>query len=103
MMRRTVAAIIVAVVTFAAGSPLPFGNNCCCKNSCPMKRAAQMHCTSGESCTLSHGVITTTIADAVLAPVLRLAAPTVPQQPRNGATPQLLSQDSPPDTPPPRV
>ena len=102
-MRRILAAIFVTAVTFAASGPLPFGTSCCCKNSCPMKRAAQMHCSSGESCTLSHAVVTTTIADGVLAPSVTIAAPPAPQQLGNLATRQPLSLEYPPDTPPPRA
>ena len=99
-MRRTLAAFFVAVVTFAAGSPLTNGNNCCCKTSCPMKRA--MRCQT-NACTLASTIVTVTIVDGVLSRPPVMTAPRTTES--LFATPQArrISFERPPETPPPRA
>ena len=102
-MRRTFAALFVLVVTFASSGPLTFGNSCCCKSSCPMKRAMQMHCEGGRPCNLASPAVTVTIADAILAPPLQATAPRAQDIAFAQPAKSLLSQERPPDTPPPRA
>jgi len=101
-MRRALAALFVAFVTIAAIGPLPFGNSCCCKSSCPMKRATQMHC-NGKSCDMSSSVIAVTIADAILARPLPQIEPRAQEIAFVSVVDQGISGDRTPDPPPPRA
>jgi len=101
-MRRGLATLFVLAVTFAAIGPLPFGNNCCCKAGCPMKRATQMHCSS-KTCGLTQSVVTMTIAEAILAPPMPEIAPRAREIAFAQAAETHISQDRVPDTPPPRA
>jgi hypothetical protein len=97
------ATLLIAIIAVASTAAIPFQNNCCCKTSCPMKRAAQMHCGGGKSCTIASPAVTVTIADAILARPLQQTAPRAQEIVFASAVDGRIAYERPPDTPPPRA